>query len=221
MLSAAIRDAGLGDDAMADDFHRTNRLYWPEPATVRPAIDKAKKDTIEEAAKQGQRIAPARVEINAEQAVADMFQRGLERLLNNLKRNAKEIEDLTGSNSLFLTIGMLTWDDNDGKPWSAPLFLVPVRIVGTRGARYRITLDDSAEMTPNYCLREKLKQSYGLDIAELETPELDDAGIDVRRLIDTVRSRLRDSGISQRGSSGACGACNPELLIVPTVEGSS
>lgn len=194
-LSRPVRDAGLSNDSLIDDFHRTNRLYWPSPSALQPEIDQVKRLITEDAEKEGTRVAPGHVETQAEHLVAERFQRDLERLLNNLKRNAKEIEDLTGSNSLFLTIGMLSWDDDDGKPWSAPLFLIPARIEGSRGAKHRIVIDEGAEITPNYCLREKLKQTYDLDIAELETPELDDAGIDVRKLIDTVRSRLRASGI--------------------------
>jgi len=194
-LSRTVRDAGLSDDSLKDDFHRTNRLYWPPASSLQATIDETKRQFIEATEKQGNRIVPAHVEAEAEHAVTEQFQRDLERQLSNLKRNAKEIEDLTGSNSLFLTIGMLSWNDDEGKPWSAPLFLVPVRIEGSRGATHRIVTDEGAEITPNYCLREKLKQAYDLDIAELETPELDDAGIDVRGLIDTVRSRLRESGI--------------------------
>jgi hypothetical protein len=200
-LPMTAREGGHLESELVADFQRTGRLYWP-PACVLPDVIKDARRLVEqEAERQGRRLPAAEVERTAADMVSRTVEAALHTRLAGLKQSTKEIEDLTGSNSLFLTIGMLSWEEDAvgyrGKgvaTWSAPLFLVPVKLTGARGTPLRITIDESAEITPNYCLREKLRQTYGLDIEELETPLLDDAGIDVRHLVAAVRGRLRDGG---------------------------
>jgi hypothetical protein len=69
LLSAQVRDAGFADDAMADDFRRTDRLYWPDPAVLEDTIGAAKKAIVAEAEHREQRIAPAEVDRAAEYQV--------------------------------------------------------------------------------------------------------------------------------------------------------
>ncbi len=115
----------------------------------------------------------------------------LDAAITRLKRKAREIESQTGSNNLFLAIGSITWTaPHDDRTATSPLFLIPIRITGSATSAFRMSADDGVEVTPNYCLVEKLRRTFDLEIPDLETPDLDDAGIDVDRTIAAVRRAL-------------------------------
>ncbi|KZS74439.1 hypothetical protein A4G29_03440 [Mycobacterium kansasii] len=87
--------------------------------------------------------------------------------LRNLAAKARTIIEETGANNLYLTFGMLNWRFDD-RELRSPLVLVPVTIVtANRGERYGLTLDEAGMSTRNYCLAEKLRVSFGLEIPEL------------------------------------------------------
>jgi hypothetical protein len=116
----------------------------------------------------------------------------------SLKKLADDTESESATNQLFLTIGTLVWDSpgDSGratKQVRSPMFVVPVRLGGTAGSGFTITLDQGGEISPNYCLMEKLRSELGLRIAELENPNLDDSGIDVENTIATIRRQLGTS----------------------------
>jgi hypothetical protein len=114
-----------------------------------------------------------------------------------LKKLADETEAESATNQLFLTIGSLVWDSpgegNTYKQVRSPLFVVPVRLGGTASTSFTITLDKGGELSPNYCMLEKLRSEIGLRIPELERPNLDDSGIDVAHTISVVRRFLGES----------------------------
>ena len=115
----------------------------------------------------------------------------------SLKKLADETEAESATNQLFLTIGSLVWDSpgegNSYKQVRSPLFVVPVRLGGTAATSFTITLDKDGEISPNYCMLEKLRSEIGLRIPELERPNLDDSGIDVENTISIVRRFLGES----------------------------
>ncbi|GAB3919461.1 hypothetical protein GCM10027613_23400 [Microlunatus endophyticus] len=117
-------------------------------------------------------------------------EREYQRRLKSLARRSKTAVEETGSDNLYLTLGALEWTDG-GRKGSAPLFLVPIKLTGGRGVvPFSIEIDDSRERVPNYCLIEKLKVSYGLDIPELEIPETDESGIDVAGALGAIRTAI-------------------------------
>lgn len=117
-------------------------------------------------------------------------EREYQRRLKSLARRSKTAVEETGSDNLYLTLGTLEWTDG-GRKGSAPLFLVPIRLTGGRGVvPFSIEIDDSRERVPNYCLIEKLKVSYGLNIPELEIPEEDESGIDVAGALGAIRTAI-------------------------------
>ena len=115
----------------------------------------------------------------------------------SLKKLADETEAESASNQLFMTIGSLVWDSpgegNSYKQVRSPLFVVPVRLGGTAATSFTITLDKGGEISPNYCMLEKLRSEIGLRIPELERPNLDDSGIDVANTISVIRRFLGES----------------------------
>nr|WP_246376478.1 DUF4011 domain-containing protein [Conyzicola lurida] len=120
--------------------------------------------------------------------------------LRALAYKAKTIEEETGANNLYLAFGTLVWNLN-GKDLRSPLVLVPVKIDPGRGGRYRISQDESGTSTPNYCLLEKLKQSFGLEIPGLAEPEEDAAGIDLAAAFQATRLAIAEAGLPFRVES--------------------
>lgn len=119
--------------------------------------------------------------------------------LRSLAYKARTVEEETGANNLYLALGTLVWE-LDGKPLRSPLVLVPLHLKasGGRGATYRMLLDDTGASTPNYCLLEKLRLSFGLSLPSLDQPELDAHGIDLAATLRGVREALVDKHLPFR-----------------------
>ena len=127
-----------------------------------------------------------------------LHEQEVSRRFKALKRHADATEAESATNQLFLTIGTMVWDSpGEGgratKTVRSPMFIIPVRISGTAQTSLRITMDEGGEISPNYCLVEKLRLELGLKLRELESPNLDDAGIDVDHTIQTIRRQLSAS----------------------------
>lgn len=115
--------------------------------------------------------------------------------LRGLARKAKTALEETGTDSLYLTIGTLEWDES-GKQGKAPMFLVPVKILGGRGSTpFTLVLDETRQVEPNYCLVEKLRASWGLHVPELINPGEDESGMDIEGALAAVRSALWSEGL--------------------------
>ena len=122
--------------------------------------------------------------------------------LRGLAHKARTIVEETGANNLYLALGSLVWD-LDGRALRSPLILVPVTVKATNHSRYRVFLDDAGSSTPNYCLVEKLRQAYGLEIPGLATPVLDSAGIDLDATLQATRMSIAQRGLPFRVESTA------------------
>lgn len=110
--------------------------------------------------------------------------------LRSLAYKARTITEETGSNNLYIAFGMLRWKFND-RELSSPLVLVPVTLEASgRGNVYRLKVDDAGESTPNYCLLEKLRVSFGIEIPGLANPAKDDAGINLPAAFAATRQAL-------------------------------
>jgi hypothetical protein len=108
-----------------------------------------------------------------------------------LRSNAKSILDQTGTNNLHIAIGMLVWEPEGKAQIHSPLLLVPVTLKPYNRARqFKLVIDDTSAITPNYSLVEKLKRDLNLELPKLENPDLDDSGVDVDGLISYVREEL-------------------------------
>jgi len=111
---------------------------------------------------------------------------------------ADEIMLMTGNNSLYLALGIMSWTERSdfrGKAkstdWQAPLYLYPVILDGGKGRPWSLALDPKSEITPNFCLHEKLRRPpYNLDLQELVLPEEDEHGINLDKMIKAIRQRL-------------------------------
>lgn len=114
--------------------------------------------------------------------------------LRGLARKARTIVEETGANTLYLALGSLVWH-HEGRELRSPLVLVSVQLVAHRGGHsYELVLDEAGGSTPNFCLLERLRVSFGLEIPGLADPELDDSGINLDAAFTAVRHALAEAG---------------------------
>ncbi|SCF10208.1 DUF4011 domain-containing protein [Micromonospora chokoriensis] len=116
-----------------------------------------------------------------------------------LQREARTMEQETGSNYLYLTIGTLVHTKTTGGEAYAPLFLLPVRIEGGSGRRpYAMVIDGAEAASPNHCLIEWLRVKHSVRIPELEAPVLDEHGIDIAKTLAAINTGLLDNRLNYR-----------------------
>lgn len=112
--------------------------------------------------------------------------------LKNLYRSAKVSMEENGSNTLFLALGLLRWFESDlsEKPRFAPVVLIPIDIV--RNARNKGYVIRSRQEEPqiNITLLEYLRQDHGVNITGLDPLPLDEHGIDLPLVFNTVRQAV-------------------------------
>lgn len=116
----------------------------------------------------------------------------LQRTLKNLYSASRREMEESGSNTLFIACGFLSWVPKGAdRPLRAPLLLLPVRL-NRQSVRDGFTLssmDEEAQI--NQTLLELLKTEFGIRLPALEE-ELpkDDSGLDVPLIMDTVRKAI-------------------------------
>lgn len=95
----------------------------------------------------------------------------LEKILKNIERNARSIIEETGSNMLYLVLGVLKWQEanNSEHVNTSPLITIPVVLTKTKKRhRYEFTLEYSGEgIETNRSLAEKLLFEFGITLPEL------------------------------------------------------
>lgn len=202
IVTAATASGGLladptNVDALGAELNDRGRIFSPALADYESDLSSVKAQLIIEQPD----LTPAVLEQVARDVLAAAYEQSLDRSLAGIRRKAREVESQTGANTLFLTIGTLEWTEaattRSGRDANAraPLFLIPVRVTGKAKTGIRVAAGDAADVIPNYCLLEKLRQTYGIVIDELERPVADDSGIDVDRLIRKVREALSKANI--------------------------
>lgn len=116
----------------------------------------------------------------------------LETALKGLYRSAKVSMEENGSNTLFLSLGLLRWFESDlsEKARYAPLVLIPIDIVrNVRDKGYIIrSRQEDAQM--NITLIEYLRQDHGISIDGLDPLPEDEHGIDLPLVFNTVRQAV-------------------------------
>lgn len=115
--------------------------------------------------------------------------------LVELFRSSRTSLQESGSNTLYLALGFLSWtrDEKEDKKYRAPLILVPVSLE-RRSARSGFSLklhDDEPRFNPT--LLEMLRQDFELELGvqDTELPK-DDSGLDVTGIWKTVSNAIKD-----------------------------
>ncbi|MGY4102499.1 DUF4011 domain-containing protein [Nocardia sp. R16R-3T] len=121
------------------------------------------------------------------------------RRFKNLSRTARTLLEETGSANLYLTLGALIHHTSTGAEARAPLFLLPVKIIGGTGRTlYQIIADTTEVATPNYCLVEWLRLKHHVSIEALESPKRDHSGLDITAALRGIRAALVEHNIDLR-----------------------
>ncbi|WP_245888184.1 DUF3320 domain-containing protein [Geodermatophilus tzadiensis] len=130
---------------------------------------------------------------------ADVSEGGYLPRLRALAHRARTVLEETGANNLHLALGSLVWEV-DERPLRSPLVLLPV-VLAPAGASpdgaesYRLSADETAGASPNWCLLEKLRQEHGLELPGLSA---DAEAVDVDSVLATLRQALADAGLPFR-----------------------
>ena len=183
---SALRSGGDIATAYEQSIGRDGRVFWIDVREVDREIEKLMQ------LPRYSDLPVARARIEVEHDLGEVLGAEIAKQLRSLKRKADDIERQSGTNNLFLCVGLLEWTGIDQKRGLAPLFLVPVRFTGSAKDGYRLAIDSTSDPMPNQCLVEKLRTDHGVEIPTLANPPLDDAGIDVAALIGGVRAALID-----------------------------
>lgn len=114
----------------------------------------------------------------------------LEAILKKIHRAARLSIEENGANMLYLALGFLRWFETEKseRPRFAPLVLIPVDIIRKIQDRsYSLRIRDE-ETQMNITLLEMLRQDYGIDIKGLDPLPLDDSGVDIPLIFNTIRN---------------------------------
>ncbi|MBN1174369.1 MAG: DUF4011 domain-containing protein, partial [Micromonosporaceae bacterium] len=111
--------------------------------------------------------------------------------MRTLQRDARTMQQETGGNYLYLTLGTLVHPKTGGGQASAPLFLLPVRIEGgAGGSGYSLVIDGPEIAAPNHCLVEWLRVKHDVRVPQLEYPAQDEHGIDIPKALAAISAGL-------------------------------
>ena len=113
--------------------------------------------------------------------------------LKFIYRASRNSLEENGANTLFLAIGMLKWFENDKSVLAryAPVLLMPVDIVRRSGTNYVIRTREEDTII-NTTLIELLKQQFKINLGVLDPLPTDDHGVDVKRILATVREGVKN-----------------------------
>jgi very-short-patch-repair endonuclease len=166
--------------------------HWPELMTgADPRSATLHRSRLQEPADQ----AFARDALGRRELVAGRDEASLTATLTDIYRSARAAQQEGGANTLFLTIGVLLWCQKGKEArYRAPIILIPVTLErpSVRSGFSLRAHDDETRI--NTTLLEMLKQDFALRFPtlEAEAPPEDDSGVDVQRILDTFRAKLRD-----------------------------
>jgi very-short-patch-repair endonuclease len=132
--------------------------------------------------------------LERKEVIANTDPKTLEKAAIDLYRKARADIEEGGSNTLFLALGMLRWTPTGSRTDSrAPMILVPVRLERASARSKPVLVRHDDDTVFNLTLLQMLKQDFGIDMPDLagDLPR-DGSGVDVARIWDMVRHRVRN-----------------------------
>lgn len=181
-----VPDVGALEDALANGrVFRAFPLFEDDPIGERRVSPEERARIIDSAATDA---------FDRGQVTVDLDKSDMDKRLLALFRKAKSDLQEGGTNTLFMAAGFLRWQrEGDPKAYRAPLLLIPIKLE-RRSARseFRIKHHED-EVRFNATLLEFLKRDFDLTLPALEGElPTDDSGIDIPRVFELLRSRIRD-----------------------------
>ena len=134
----------------------------------------------------------AEAEFKSKRIRTFLSEKDLDVALKNLYRSAKVSMEENGSNTLFLSLGLLRWFESDlsERPRYAPLVLIPIDIVRNSRNKGYVIRSRQEETQINVTLLEYLRQDHGIKITGLDPLPLDEQGIDLPLVFNTIRQAI-------------------------------
>lgn len=134
----------------------------------------------------------AEAEFKSKRIRTFLSEKDLDAALKNLYRSAKVSMEENGSNTLFLSLGLLRWFESDisERPRYAPLVLIPIDIVRNSRNKGYVIRSRQEETQINVTLLEYLRQDHGIKITGLDPLPLDEQGIDLPLVFNTIRQAI-------------------------------
>lgn len=132
------------------------------------------------------------------EVVANVETKVLEKGAIELYRKAKTDFEEGGSNTLFLALGMLRWSPpgtaaGSKASYRAPMVMLPVRLERASAASKPKLARHEDDPIFNLTLLQMLRKDFDIDLSDLERElPVDATGVDVRRVWEMVRARIRD-----------------------------
>lgn len=121
--------------------------------------------------------------------------REMQSRLTALFRKAKSDLAEGGANTLFMAVGFLRFkkDGADERRYSAPLLLLPIKLTRRSAKSDFFVSHHEDDVVFNQTLLELLDRDFGIQIPALRgvLPE-DESGLDITRIIATVKNAIRD-----------------------------
>ncbi|GAP68302.1 superfamily I DNA and/or RNA helicase [Bacteroidales bacterium 6E] len=113
----------------------------------------------------------------------------LENALKNLYRTSRLSLEENGANTLYLALGFLKWYETPRSETArfAPILLFPVEIVRKSAQKGYVIRSREEETLMNVTLLEMLRQDFGITIHGLDDLPRDESGVDVKKILNTVR----------------------------------
>ncbi|MDE6143062.1 MAG: DUF4011 domain-containing protein, partial [Muribaculaceae bacterium] len=115
-----------------------------------------------------------------------------QKTLKNIRSKTRTALEEQGINTLYLTFGMLRWNDNDSSStYLSPIVLVPVRIIiDSLSSPYRIAIqDDEIVVNPTLCY--KLEHDFGIHL-----PDFDASSDSLESFLQTASKFIDSKGWS-------------------------
>jgi hypothetical protein len=121
------------------------------------------------------------------------------RRFKRLQRDARTLLEETGASNLYLAFGSLIHTTSTGAEARAPLFLLPVELVGGTGrSAFEVSVDSANVFSPNHCLVEWLRLRHNVAIESLSSPPRDETGIDIESALIGIRTALVELNLNFR-----------------------
>ncbi len=185
-----IPDLGGFEDAVEGGVSFTLRGRPGEQIANSPRDMTIQKDRLHEDSK----VSILAEDLNNRIVHVDTDEKNLDGKLLDLYRASRNELEETGSNTLFLALGFLSWKENESSNLErlAPIILLPMHLT-RKSIREGFRLqrgDEDARI--NTTLLEKLKQDFGLDTDHLKTLPEDENGVDIDLALKNFRKVIMD-----------------------------
>ena len=182
----------FGIDKLEDNLH-AGEDYVIDPYPEKPILPTA--DGMYDSRQQASHLSEKVVEEiqKHRHLISYHSEKDLENALKFVFRASRNSLEENGANSLFLVLGMLKWFESERSTLArfAPVVLMPVDIIRKSGNNYVLRTRDE-ESIINTTLLELLKQQFAIDLSVLQPLPVDESGVDIIKILNTVRHAVKD-----------------------------